>query len=167
MVGRMVARSQTARRRARRAGSQGLFPLVLWGVGALAVVAILVAVDRAWVARNQVDPSDPAVRVAGAVRSISGTDSVRRTTYDPSSQSARVEAASKYYDAVKSVADNRQYLATEGRLGAQLALYQNTAVQQVTVLLYVRRTLLATITARQGQAFDQMTVTYSGPLVQP
>lgn len=163
----MATRSHAGRRRARSAGSQGLlFPVVLWGVGALAVVAILVAVDRAWVARNQVDPSDPAVRVAGAVRSISGTDSVRRATYDPTTKSARVEATSKYYDAAKPVPDNRQYLATEGRLGAQLALYQDATVQEVTVLLYARSTLLATITARQGQAFDQMMVTYSGPLVQ-
>lgn len=163
----MATRSHAARRRARIAGSQGLlFPLVLWGVAALAVAAILVVVDRAWVARNQVDPSDPAVRVAGAVRSISGTDSVRRATYDPASKSARVEATSKYYDAAKPVQENRQYLATEGRLGAQLALYQNPAVQEVAVLLYVRRTLLATVVARLGQTFDQMTVTYSGPLVQ-
>ncbi len=140
---------------------------MLWGVGVLAVVAILVAVDRAWVARGQVDPTDPAVRVAGAVRSISGTDGVRRTTYDPATKSARVEASSKYYDAAKPVQDNRQYLATEGRLGAQLALYRDPAVQEVTVLLYARRTLLATITARQGQPYDQMTVTYSGLLVQP
>ena len=82
-------------------------------------------------------------------------------------KSARVETSSTYYDAAKPVSDNRPYLATEGRLGTQLALYQNTAVEAVTVLLYARRTLLATITARQGQPYDQMTVTYSGPLVQP
>jgi hypothetical protein len=141
--------------------------LALWGVGVLVVAAVLITVDHAWVARNQVDRNDPAVRVAGAVRSISGSDSVRRASYTPAGKSARVEVSSKYYDAAKPVQENRQYLATEGRLGAQLALYQNTAVQEVTVLLYARRMLLATITARQGQAFDQMTVTYSGPLVQP
>lgn len=157
-----------ARRRARTGGMQNLpVTLALWGVGVLVVAAILIAVDHAWVTRNQVDPNDPAVRVAGAVRSISGSDSVRRASYAAAGKSARVEVSSKYYDAAKPVPENRQYLATEGRLGAQLALYQNTAVQEVTVLLYARRTLLATITARQGQAFDQMTVTYSGPLVQP
>ena len=144
-----------------------VLPFALWGVWVLAVAAVLVAVDRAWMAQNQVDPNDPAVRVAGAVRSISGTDSVRRATYDPGSKSARVEVSSKYYEAAKPLQENRQYLATEGRLGAQLALYQNTAVQEVTILLYARRTLLATVVARQGQKFDQMTVIYSGPLVQP
>ncbi len=169
MAGRsQAAHSQAARRRIRSAGSRGiLLSLALGGAGVLAVAAILVAFDRAWVARNQVDPTDPAARVAGAVRSISGTDSVRRATYDPATKSARVEASSKYYDAAKPVPENRQYLATEGRLGAQLALYQNMAVQEVTVLLYARRTLLATITARQGQPYDQMSVTYSGSLVQP
>jgi hypothetical protein len=164
----MAARSQAARRRARSGGSQNLpLSLALWGVGVLVVAAVLVAVDHAWVIRDRVDPNDPAVRVAGAVRSISGTDSVRRATYDAAGKSARVEAWSKYYDAAKPLQENRQYLATEGRLGAQLALYQDTAVQEVAVLLYARRTLLATVTAKQGQAFAQMTVTYSGPLVQP
>lgn len=138
--------------------------LVLWGVGVLVVAAGLVALDRAWLRRTAIDPSDPAVRVAGAVRSISGTDSVRRATYDPGTQSARVEVLSRYYDTARPVEENREYLATEGRMGAQLALYDNTTVRSVTILLYARRTLLAEVTARRGEAFAQIPVEFHGPL---
>lgn len=149
----------------------------LWGLGVLAVAGVLVAVDRAWVARTRVDPQDPAFRVAGAVRSISGSDSVRRATFDPSTRAARVEAVSRYYDPSKPAQENREYLATEARLAAQLALHDNEGVEQVTIALYVprrsrvavtaRQTLLATVTARQGQAFQEMKVDYNGPLAAP
>lgn len=144
--------------------------MALWGAGVLAVAAVLVAIDRAWLARSRVDPAgtaDPAVRVAGAVRSISGTDSVRRATYDPGTRAVRVEVSSRYYDAAKPPSENREYLATEGRLAAQLALFDNTSVQAVTILLYSRRQPLATVTARQGDAFGQMKVSYSGILADP
>ena len=149
------------------AGRRALLPWVLWGVGVLAVAGGLVAIDRVWLAREQVDASDPAVQVAGAVRSISGSGSVRSATYDPTAKTARIEVTSRYYDAAKPVAENREYLATEGRLGAQLALFGNTPVQEVTILLYARRTLLATVTARQGQKYEEMKVEYGGPLVRP
>lgn len=138
--------------------------LVLWGIGALIVAAGLVAFDRAWSRRTTVDPTDPAVRVAGAVRSISGSDSVRRATYNADVRSVRVEASSRYYDAARAVEENREYLATEGRMGAQLALYDNPSIKTVTIILYARRTLLAEVTARQGQAFAQMPVEFHGPL---
>jgi hypothetical protein len=126
-----------------------------------------VAADRRWLAASRVDPTDPAVRVAGAVRSISGTDSVRRADYDPVTKVARVDATSRYYDASRSVRENREYLATEGRLAAQLALHEHAAVSEVQISLYARRTRLATVTARQGQAFADMKVEYSGPLASP
>ncbi|MGH6718539.1 MAG: hypothetical protein ACREER_04415, partial [Alphaproteobacteria bacterium] len=137
------------------------------GVGVLLIVGGLVAYDRVWVARNQMAtnpsaPVDPGVRVGGAIRSISGTDSVRRVSYDAATRSAKVDVTSKYYEAAKPRKENQEYLATEGRLGAQLALYQNTEVDSVTVLLYAGRDLLATVTAKQGQAFAQMNVVYSG-----
>ncbi|MGQ0570686.1 MAG: hypothetical protein ACT4P5_14350 [Armatimonadota bacterium] len=154
-----------ARGRSAPAGRRARLPWVLWGVGVLAVAGGLVAMDRVWLAREQVDAGDPAVRVAGAVRSISGSDSVRSATYDPAAKAAKVEVTSKYYDAAKPANENREYLSTEGRLGAQLALFGNTPVQQVTILLYVRRTLLATVTARQGQKYEEMKVEYSGPVV--
>ncbi|HET8678998.1 MAG TPA: hypothetical protein VFM39_02690 [bacterium] len=137
---------------------------LLWGIGVLVVAAGLVALDRAWLRRTTVDPSDPAVRVAGAVRSISGSDSVRRATYDDGTHAVRVEVSSRYYDAARRIEENREHLATEGRMGAQLALHDNPTVKTVTIVLYTRRTLLADVTARQGQAFAQMLVEFHGPL---
>jgi hypothetical protein len=149
------------------AGSRAALPWILWGIGVLVVAGILVAADRAWLAKTRVDPNDPAVRVAGAVRSISGSDSVRRTEYDGTARVARVDVTSKYYGASKPRKENLEYLATEGRLAAQLALFNNDAVGEVTIHLFSRRTLLATVTARQGQKYEEMSVKYSGPLAQP
>lgn len=166
----MASSTQTARRRARPTGTRATaLGFITVGVAVLVIAGGLVAYDRAWVARNQATgnlaaPVDPATRVGGAIRSISGPDSVRRATFDPATRAARVEATSKYYDAAKPLKENREYLATEGRLGAQLALYQNTAVESVTVLLYAGRDLLATVTAKQGQAFAEMRVEYGGRL---
>ncbi len=169
----MVSGAQSSRRRrglgrgrgTPAAGLRGTaLGFVAVGLGVVVVVAVLVAYDHMWVARNRIDPNDPAVRVGGAIRSISGSDSVRRVHYDPATRAARVEATSKYYDATRPLKENQEYLATEGRLGAQLALYENKAVDSVTVLLYHGRELLATITAGQGQAFAQMKVEYSGRL---
>ena len=172
----MVASAHRSQGRPRTAGPRGagsrgtLLGMALRGAGVLVIAAALVAVDRLWIERNRVDPAgtaEPAVRVAGAVRSISGPDSVRRARYDPGTQSVRVEVSSRYYDAAKPVAENREYLATEGRLAVQLALFDNTTVQSVTILLYSQRQLLATVTGRQGDAFGQMPVAYSGPLSGP
>ena len=161
----MVRSAQSSRRRASATSTRGTaLGLVGVGLGVVLLVGGLVAYDRVWTARNRVQPTDPAVRVGGAIRSISGTDSVRRVSYDPATRSAKVEATSKYYEAAKPLKENQEYLATEGRLGAQLALYQNTAVESVTVLLYAGRELLAIVTAKQDQAFAQMKVEYSGRL---
>jgi hypothetical protein len=142
-------------------------PWILYTIAALAVVVALVAADRRWDAGRRQDPTDPGVRVAGAVRSISGSTSVRRAEYNGTTRVAQVDVTSRYYDAAKPVTENREYLATEGRLAAQLALFDNTVVGEVTIRLYARRTLLATVTARQGQAYEEMKVEYSGPLALP
>lgn len=171
----MAARSH---KRPRTAGARAPWmAFALWGLGVLVVAGLMVAADRAWVARTRLDPSDPAIRVAGAVRSISGSGSVRRAVFDPSTRGVRVEATSRYYDSSRTAQENREYLATEGRLAAQLALHDNRVVGQVTIALYARRTsraavlarqtLLATVTARQGQAFQEMKVEYGGPLAAP
>ena len=159
----------TARQSLRRrpGPARAALPWILWGIGALVVAAALVAADRRWEAERRIDPADPGVRVAGAVRSISGSNSVRRTEYNGTSKTAQVDATSRYYDAAKPVTENREYLATEGRLGAQLALFEHTAVGEVTIRLYTRRTLLATVIARQGQKYEEMKVEYSGPLAPP
>ena len=165
VTGRARVNAVTAGRRPKRAGaSAARRPLVgfaLWGVGALVVAGLIMVIDRAWVGRRG---ADPAVRVAGAIRSISGSDSVRRATYDPSLQSVRLEVSSRYFDPAKPAAENREYLATEGRLGAQLALFENTSVKGVTIVLYSRRDLLATVTAGQGDEFGAMRVQYHGVL---
>lgn len=142
---------------------------LLWAAGALAVAALLVGLDRAWQARQRLDAGDPAVRVAGAVRSISGSDSVRRVAFDPSSGAALVDATSRYYKKGGPIADNREHLATEGRLGAQLVLSlaqsgEPSSVRQVTVRLFTGRTRLVTVTARAGQEYEQFAVEYAGPL---
>jgi hypothetical protein len=127
----------------------------------------LVALDRLYQRREGGGTpiaTDPATRVAGGIRSISGTDAVRKTDYDPATKKAQVEVSSRYYDAKKPLKDNREYLATEGRLGAQLALYGNDAVAEVTVRLYAKDVLLATVVATPNQKFEEMKVAYSGPL---
>lgn len=134
----------------------------------MAVAALLVGLDRAWQGRQEQGSGDPAARVAGAVRSISGSDSVRRATLNPSTGAAHVDVASRYYRRGGSVADNREHLATEGRLGAQLVLSPSQSgdslVREVTIRLFTGRTLLATVTAYQGQEFGQFAVEFFGPL---
>jgi hypothetical protein len=142
-----------------------MLPWILWGAGTLAVAAVLVAVDRRWDPSRQHAPTDPGVRVAGAVRSISGSESVRRVQYDRTTRVAEVDVTSRYYDAAKPVAENREYLATEGRLGAQLALFDNAGVAQVVLRLYAGQTLLATVNGRQGQKYEEIQVEYHGPLL--
>jgi hypothetical protein len=163
----MMSRAGSSRQKRRTRGLHGTtLGLLAAGLGVVVVVAMVVVYDHAWVARNRADPNDPSVRVGGAIRSISGSEAVRRVRYDPATRTARVEATSKYYDATKPLKENQEYLATEGRLGAQLALYENRAVDSVTVLLYHDRDLLATVTAGQGQVFAQMKVEYSGRLAE-
>jgi hypothetical protein len=139
----------------------------MWGLATVVIAGGLVALDRLYQRREGGGTpiaTDPATRVAGGIRSISGTDSVRKTDYDPATKEAQVEVSSRYYDPKKPLKDNREYLATEGRLGAQLALYGNDAVSEVTVRLYAKDVLLATVVARQNQKFEEMKVAYSGPL---
>jgi hypothetical protein len=164
-------RFSPARARGRKGGrptAGSLIGPLLWAAGVLAVAALLVGLDRAWQAGQRLDAGDPAVQVAGAVRSISGSDSVQRVAFDPSSGAALVDANSRYYKEGGPAADNREYLATEGRLGAQLVLSLaqsgEPSIRQVTIRLFSRRTLLATVTARAGEEYGQFAVEYAGPL---
>jgi len=152
-----------------RSTRRSLVAMALWVACTLIAAGVLVAVDRAWVARQRSDaaPAGPAARVAGAVRSISGSESVRQSTYDATTRSARVVVTSRYYDPGKSLAENKEYLATEGRMAAQLVLYGSQDMQRVTIALYHRQTLLATVIGQQGDAYDRMPVEYAGPLVRP
>ncbi len=164
-IGRRFSLARSRGRRGARPTVGSLVGPLLWTVGVLVVAALLVSLDRVWQARNRIEPCDPAFRVAGAVRSISGSDSVRRAAFDPSSGAAQVDVTSRYYKSGRSATDNREYLATEGRLGAQLVLSSEPSVRQVTVRFFTGRTLLATVTARQGQEYGRFAVEYAGPLV--
>ncbi|MDQ7858326.1 MAG: hypothetical protein QN125_12645 [Armatimonadota bacterium] len=165
-----MARKTAAGGRARRGGLRAALPWALWGLLAAAVAAGIVAADRAWLAATRAEPGgppDPRTRVTGAVRTISGADSVRAATYDEAAKAAVVDATSQYYSAARSAAENRQYLATEGRMAAQLALYENDAIERVTIRLFAGSSHLATVVARQGQPYEAIEVTYHGPLAPP
>jgi len=155
-------------RRARTGLRAGL-PWLLWVLATVLVAGGLVALDRVYQRREGGGTpvaTNPASRVAGGIRSISGGDAVRKTDYDPATKKAQVEVVSRYYDAKKPLKENREYLATEGRLGAQLALFGNETVTELTVRLYAKDALLATVTASPNQKFEDMKVEYSGPLAQ-
>ncbi len=163
----MPERQGPSARRAARRQRRPLAVLALLAAGALAAALVAVGMERGWLRSGTPNPQDPAVRVSGAIRSISGSANVRRARYDSEDGSVWVEASSRYYDPARAVEENREYLATEGRLGVQLALFDNPGLRRVTVKLYSGRTLLATVTAAQGQPFEQMKVDYSGPAARP
>jgi len=103
---------------------------------------------------------DPATRARGAVISISGEASRPAATYDPASGTVTVRFQSRYYDPAHTAALNRQYLATEGRLIVQLALYNDSSAAQVVAELYHGRQRLATVTGAPGQDYAAYTVQY-------
>jgi hypothetical protein len=105
---------------------------------------------------------DPATRARGAVISISGDASHPVASYDPASGTVTVRFQSRYYDPKHAAALNRQYLATEGRLIVQLALYNDAAAAQVVAELYHGRQRLATVTGAPGQDYAAYSVQY-GP----
>ena len=146
-------------------------------VGAAVVAAVLVAGGVlvfgriAQVQRGAVLPDipqgmqhDPATRARGAVISISGDASHPEASYDPASGTVTVSFQSRYYDRTHTAALNRQYLATEGRLIIQLALYQNSSIAQVVAKLYHGRQYLATVSGSPGQDYAAYPVRYAPDL---
>lgn len=140
------------------------------GVAAAAVIAggVLLYGRIAQVQRGAVLPDipqgvqrDPATRARGAVISISGDASRPVATYDPASGTVTVRFQSRYYDPTHTAALNRQYLATEGRLIVQLALYHDSSTAQVVAELYRGRQRLATVTGSPGQDYSAYTVEYA------
>lgn len=107
---------------------------------------------------------EPATRARGAVVSISGEASRPEASYDPSSGTVTVSFQSRYYDPSHTAALNRQYLATEGRLIVQLALYQNSSIAQVVAKLYHGRRYLATVSGAPGQDYAAYSVQYAPDL---
>lgn len=145
----------------------------------VAVLALAVAVGGGsllWsqisqVQQGQVNPElapgarrDPATRARGAAVSISGKESRPWADYDPASGTVIVRFQSKYYDATHTPELNRQYLATEGRLVVQLTLYNSPDIGTAVAQLYNRRTLLATVTGSQSDAYADYKVEYAPAL---
>jgi len=104
---------------------------------------------------------DPALKVRGAVLSIAGETSRPQAFYDPASGTVTVRFQSKYYDPSHAAALNRQYLATEGRLVIQLAMYNAPEAARVVAELYHGRQKLATVTGTPDQAYAAYTVEYT------
>jgi hypothetical protein len=104
---------------------------------------------------------DPALRARGAAISISGDASRPQASYDPASGTVLVRFQSKYYDPKHSAALNRQYLATEGRLVVQLALYNDPEVSRVVAELYHGGQRVATVTGASGDAYKDYAVEYA------
>jgi hypothetical protein len=107
---------------------------------------------------------DPATRARGAVISISGDASRPEASYDPASGTVTLRFQSRYYDPMHTAALNRQYLATEGKLVVQLALYNDSAAAQVVAELYHGRQYLATVTGAPGQDYAAYAVQYAPSL---
>jgi hypothetical protein len=143
----------------------------IWLAAAAAVVAagaVFVFARIAQVQHGAVLPDipqgmqhDPATRARGAVISISGEASHPEASYDPASGTVTVRFQSRYYDPAHTAALNRQYLATEGKLIVQLALYNDSAASQVVARLYHGRRLLATVTGAPGQDYAAYSVEYA------
>jgi hypothetical protein len=104
---------------------------------------------------------NPITRARGAVITISGQGSHPRAAYDPASGTVTVMFQSKYYDATHTVALNRQYLATEGRLVVQLVLYNDPEIGTAVAELYDGTRLLTTVTGAQADAYNDYKVEYA------
>jgi hypothetical protein len=176
--GARAARRPAARDAGRRPGrgphgprrSSPLLRTIWIGIAAAALIAggVFVYGRIAQVQRGAVLPDipqgvqrDPATRARGAVISISGDASHPVATYDPASGTVTVRFQSRYYDPAHTAALNRQYLATEGRLIVQLALYNDSSAAQVVAELYHGRQRLASVTGAPGQDYAAYTVQYA------
>ncbi len=107
---------------------------------------------------------DPALRARGAVITISGEASRPQASYDPASGTVLLRFQSKYYDPKHSKALNRQYLATEGRLVVQLALYNAPEAGRVVAELYHGRDKLATVSGASWDDYKSYVVQYASTL---
>ncbi|HYM69363.1 MAG TPA: hypothetical protein VEZ44_07190 [bacterium] len=150
-----------------RAGRTRLLVAVVAGV-VLVAAGVLLAQRITQVQQGAVTPDvpqgatlDPALRARGAAISISGDASHPQASYDPASGTVLVRLQSKYYDPKHTAALNRQYLATEGRLVVQLALYNAPEAGRVVAELYHGRQKVATVTGASGDAYNDYRVDYA------
>ena len=169
-----AARRAAGREAGRRPGHprpSSWIPRAIWAgviAAALAAGGAFLYARIAQVQRGAVLPDipqgvqrDPATRARGAVISISGEASHPVASYDPASGTVTVRFQSRYYDPTHTAALNRQYLATEGRLIVQLALYNDSSAAQVVAELYHGRQRLATVTGAPGQDYAAYVVQYA------
>ncbi len=136
--------------------------IAVYVIAAAAVMAGIVLWDRAS-PPAALNPFDPAVRAKAAAQSITGEPTVRRVEV-PASDRVIVHATSKYYSSRAPVQENREYLATEGRLIAQLILEDTPQTMTAVVQLYSGRQRLAVIEAHRDQAYANYAVRYEGAL---
>lgn len=145
-----------------RRTSKTISPAVIVYVAVAAVLTTgLIVWDRA-APRQVPDARDPAVRAKAAAQSITGQATVRRVEVEPGR--VVVHATSRYYNPQATVEDNREYLATEGRLIVQLILNDIPDLMSAQVQLYSGRRRLAMIQGHPGQEYEEYHVSYDAPL---
>jgi hypothetical protein len=149
----------------RRAGTRPALSraIIAYVAAALAVAGGIYAWDAATRAAPVTNPNDPAVRAKAAAQSVTGEPTVRRVVIDDAG-TVTVEARSKYYKSDAGMSENRQYLATEGRLIVQLILNDVPEMIVARVVLVSGRTVLAVVEGRANQDYGDYKVTYEGPL---
>lgn len=138
-------------------------PVAIYVLVALVIMGGIALWDRA--SRPVAVPAagGVAVRARAAAQSITGEPTVRRVIDDQVGQ-VTVQARSKYYSSKASADDNREYLATEGRLIVQLILHDIPEILVARVELYGGRQRLATVEGGPAQKYEEYRVTYDGPL---
>jgi hypothetical protein len=154
--------------RNRRKGPTRLKDLARPAIRYLLIAGVAVAGIIAWDLYTRPgpgsdDPRNPAVRAKAAAQSVTGEPTVRRVVIDDAG-TVTVEARSKYYRSGAGLSENRQYLATEGRLIVQLILNDVPEMVIARVVLFSGRTALAFVEGRANQEYGDYKVTYEGPL---
>lgn len=147
---------------------------VLYALLAALVIAGVVAWDRTRPPEPELDPfgrpiaqpvADPAQRARNGVQGLHQGVTVVESRFDEGTEFLTIGWMSKYYDAARSRDDNREYLATEGRLAVQLIFHDTPQIQGVRATLYdAQRRPLAVVEARPADRFEGYRVTYAGPL---
>jgi len=154
--------------RKRRSGRFGLGrtarPVAIYIMAAVVIAAAIYVWDATTrPGPGSDDPRDPAVRAKAAAQTITGEPTVRRVIADEPGI-VTVEARSKYYRSDAAPAENRQYLATEGRLIVQMIFYDLPEMVVARVELFNGRTRLAVVEGRASQKYEDYKVTYEGSL---
>ncbi len=135
--------------------------IVIYVIAASVAVAGIFIWDQLSRPSPTLNLNDPAMRARAAAQSITGEPTVRHIRVDEATGRVVVEARSKYYKASGERDENRQYLATEGRLIVQLILHDLPELSEAEVDLYDVRRRLVSVIGRPGQQCGQYTVSYT------